>query len=262
MSGQVAENATAIDEKARALHIKATSRPGSQRKERIAALTDAKRLVEKASGADPKAARCLAQIVNSLAKELSKSKETLKQAKGLFQQRRKWEFQRQLNDPHGYAMALGGLGRLKWFASSHNAKTLAAAKCYFAESLKISEQICDRVAQVKLHSFLGGCFLETDGAAEALAHYKDSAKLGGDRVDQWFSGIGLLRCYAKLGQDEEFETEAGKLQQLLNDEGVPADCRDLLRDALQGRSGPRRSAAVEALLAALGSEAKSLSGNS
>lgn len=231
-------DAPSIHEKARALHIMALSLPGDQRADRIAALNSALHVVQKPADDDPKAARCLAQIVNSLAKELAKSTDAndRQRARELFETRLKWETQRRLNDPHGRAMALGGLGRLHWFAAPRD---IDAAEPYFREALEISEQICDSGAQVKLHSFLGACALEKGQPEDALAHYSLSAKLRGDRVDQWFSGIGLMRCCAALGRIEQCDAEAAKLLDLLTDEGPPPDCKPLLRQALQaGSAGP------------------------
>ena len=183
---QIAESAPSIHEKARALHIMALSLPSSQRAERIAALTSARHVVEKPADDDPKAARCLAQIVNSLAKELGKSADAKdrEQSRELFEMRLKWETQRRLNDPHGRAMALGGLGRLHWFADprpaigcpEYPARNIDAAEGCFRDALEISEQICDSGAQVKLRSFLGACALEKGQVEDALAHYLVSRK--------------------------------------------------------------------------------------
>jgi hypothetical protein len=161
----------------------------------------------------------------------------------------KWEAERRLNDPHGRAMALGGLGRLHWFAAPRDT---AVAEGYFREALEVSEQICDSGAQVKLHSFLGGCSLEKGQIEDALAHYTVSAKLRGDTVDQWFSGIGLMRCYAALGQVDRCDAEAEKLLDLPTEGGLPSDCEPLLRHALQECPANSSGAAVKRLRQQLG----------
>ena len=235
---QIGEDSPSIPEKARRLHIMALSLPASQRAERIAALGSALHVVEKPADDDPKAMRCRAEIVNSLAKELGKSADSgdRERSRELFETRLKWETQRRLSDPHGRAMALGGLGRLHWFAVPRDADT---AQRYFQEALEISEQICDSGAQVKLNSFLGACALEKGQAEEAMKYYSESAKLRGDRVDQWFSGIGLMRCFEALGRMDEFDAEAAILADLLKDEGPPPDCNPLLRQTLQ--NGPAKT---------------------
>ena len=140
-----------------------------------------------------------------------------------------------------------------------------AGEGYFREALEISEQICDSGAQVKLHSFLGAGALEKGQLEDALVHYLVSAKLRGDKVDQWFSGIGLLRCYAALGQMDQCDSEAAKLlllsardadgarhKDLSADDGVPPDCKPQLRQALQNCSAKPYGPSVKRLREQLG----------
>ena len=70
-----------------------------------------------AAAVDREASRWFAQIMNSLAKELRKgTAEEQVKARALFQRRLQMEKERSLGDLRGVAMALGGLGRLEWFA--------------------------------------------------------------------------------------------------------------------------------------------------
>ena len=155
---QIVAHPASPQEEAEARHIMAVSQPFERRAERIAELRKAYGLLEHATAEDRAASRWFAQIMISLAKELSKgTAEERSEAKRLFECRLQLETQRQLGDPRGAAMAVAGLGRLEWFTEPKN---VAAAEKHFERNLEISEAIGDVIAQVKMHSLLGACALE------------------------------------------------------------------------------------------------------
>jgi tetratricopeptide (TPR) repeat protein len=226
----VAHPASPLEE-AEARHIMAVSQPSQRRGERITELRTACSLAERAAATDPVAARWLGQIMNSLAKELSKgSAEERSEAKRLFECRLQLDAQRQLDDLRGTAVAAAGLGRLQWYVEPKN---VAAAQKQFERNLEISEAIGDVTAQVKMHSLLGACSLENGDIPSALAHYQRSWELAGDPIDRCFAAVGLLWCYQRHSQAGEFESTAQRLLDVLDGREVPSDCKDQLRAVLK-----------------------------
>jgi hypothetical protein len=204
---QIVAHPASLQEEAEARHIMAVSLPKERRAERIAELRKAYGLLEHAADEDQEAVYWFAQIVNSLAKELSKGTvDERSEAKRLFECRLQLDAQRQLGDLRGTAMANAGLGRLA-----------------------ISEAIGDIIAEVKMHSLLGACALEKDDLQQALAHYQRSWELAGDLIDRCFAAVGLLRCYQRQNRPDQFEAMARQLLGLLEREKIPFDCQGPLQ---------------------------------
>ena len=203
------------------------------------------KLLEPAAAADREASRSLAQIMNSLAKELRKgTAEEQGKAKALFQSRLQMEKERSLGDLRGVTMALGGLGRLEWFGAPRN---LAAAERYFHESLDMAEAINDVVAQVKMHSLLGACALEKGDLQAALAHYQRSSELAGDPIDRCFAALGLLQCFQRQNCPDQFEAAAQQLLNVLPGGKVPPDCQGPLQAVLEACPAESRGEAASKL---------------
>ena len=228
---QIVAHPASPQEEAQARHIMAVSQPFERRAERIAELRKAHGLLEHATAEDREASRCFAEIVISLAKELSKgTADERSEAKRLFECRLQLEAQRQLGDLRGVAMAVAGLGRLEWYTE---AKNVAAAKKHFEQNLEISEAIGDIIAQVKMHSLLGACALETGDLARALTHYQRSWELAGDPIDRSFAAVGLLWCHQRQNHPDQFEGMAQQLLGLLEREKIPLDCKSQLQAVLK-----------------------------
>ncbi len=242
---QVVAHPASPQEEAHARHIMAVSLPVERRGERIAGLREAHRLLEHAAAEDREASRWFAQIATSLAKELSKgTAEERSEAKRLFQCRLQLEAQRQLGDLRGVAMAIAGLGRLEWYAEPKN---VAAAKKRFEQNLEISEAIGDIIAQVKMHSLLGACALETGDLEAALTHYQRSWELAGDPIDRCFAAAGLLCCHLRQNRPDEFEGVAQQLLGLFDREKIPFDCAIQLQAVLKACPLESRSETVKKL---------------
>ncbi len=235
---------------AQALHIMAVSRPADRHGERIADLRQAYQLVENAKPEDREAWQWFARILLSLAKELAKgTAQEQKEARGLFERRLRLEKEHGLGDLRGVAMALGGLGRLEWFAAP---KDLPAAEQHFRADLEISEAIGDVVAQTKMHSLLGACSLEKDDIEPATIHYERSWQLAGDASDRCFAGTGLLRCHRQSAARDRFEAVARQLLELVRTDGptIPGDCTGPLAAVLRSCPAEFQSDTVRSLLVA------------
>ena len=240
----VAHPASPTDE-AEARHIMAVSQPSERRAERIAELRKAYGLLEHAATDDREASRWFAQIVTSLAKELSKGMaDERSEAKRLFQCRLEMDAQGKLGDLRGTATAVAGLGRLEWYAEPKN---VAAAEKHFAKNLEISEAIGDIIAQVKMHSLLGACALEKDDLEQALRHYQRSWELGGEPIDRCFAAAGLLRCYQRQNRPEPFDGIAQQFLDLLDRENIPIDCEGQLQAVVKTCPVESRDEAVRKL---------------
>jgi tetratricopeptide (TPR) repeat protein len=242
---QIVAHPTSPQEEADARHIMAVSQPYERREERIAELRKAYGLLEHAPVEDQEASRGFAQIVNSLAKELSKgTADERSEAKRLFECRLQLDAQRELGDLRGTAMAVAGLGRLEWYAE---AKNVATAEKHFERNLEISEAIGDIIAQVKMHSLLGACALENGDSDQALTHYQRSWELAGDSIDRCFAAVGLLRCYQLQNRPDQFEDMAQQLLGLLEREKIPSDCESQLQAVLKTCPVKSRGEAVRKL---------------
>jgi len=228
---QIVAHPASPREEAEARHIMAVSQPAERHAERIAELRTAYGLLEHAAAADREASRWLAQIVTSLAKELSKgTDDEQSEAKRLFECRLQWDAQRQLGDLRGTAMAVAGLGRLEWYAEP---KDVAAAEKHFERNLEISAAIGDIIAQVKMHSLLGACALERGDLEQALMHYQRSSDMAGDPIDRCFAAVGLLACYQRQNRPDQFAVVAQQLLELLDHEKIPPDCESQLQAVLK-----------------------------
>ncbi len=228
---QIVAHPASPQEEAEARHIMAVSQPSQRRGERIAELRKAYGLLEHAAAEDRDASRLFAQIMTSLAKELSKgTADERGEAKRLFECRLELDAQRQLGDLRGTAMAVAGLGRLEWYAEPKNA---AVAQKHFERNLEISEAIGDVIAQAKMHSLLGACALEKGDLQQALSHYRRSWELAGDPIDRCFAAVGLLHGYQRQNRPEAFEDMAQQLLGLLQDGKIPLDCEGQLRAVLE-----------------------------
>ncbi len=242
---QIVAQPASPQEEAEARHIMAVSQPSERRAERIAELRKAYGLLEHTAAEDREASHWFAQIVISLAKELSKgTAEERSEANRLFERRLQLDAERHLGDLRGTAMAVAGLGRLEWYAERKN---VVAAEKHFEQNLEISEAIGDIIAQVKMHSLLGACALEKDDLVRALAHYERSWRLAGDPIDRCFAAVGLLRCYQRQNRPDQFEGMAQQLLGLLEREKVPFDCESQLQAALKTCPEEFRSEAVREL---------------
>ncbi len=220
---QIVADPPSPQEEAEARHIMAVSQNSDDRGARIAELRKAFQLLDRAPATDREASRSLAQIMNSLAKELRKgTAQEQAEAKLLFQSRLRMEKERNLGDLRGVATALGGLGRLDWFGAPRD---LPAAERYFHESLDMAEAINDTIAQVKMHSLLGACAMERGDHQPALAHYLRSWELARDPIDRCFAAIGLLQYYRRQNCPEPFEATArstlGRLAGRQHPSGLP-----------------------------------------
>ena len=206
-------------EEAQARHIMAVSQPPERRAERIADLRKAYALLEHAAAEDREASRWFAQIVNSLAKELSK---------GTAAERDEARAAVRIPSAIGQGAAVGRpprdghghrrIGPAAWY---HEPKNTAEAGTHFRQNLEISEAIGDITAQVKMHSLLGACALEKCAAEQALAHYQRSLELAGDLIDRCFAAAGLLRCHQQLKRREQFEDTAQRLLDWVGPERNP-----------------------------------------
>jgi hypothetical protein len=242
---QIVADPASPQEEAEARHILAVSQSSDDRGARIAELRKAYKLLEHAATAEREASRSLAQIMNSLAKELRKgTAQEQAEAKVLFQCRLQMEKERSLGDLRGVAMALGGLGRLEWFSTP---RELPAAERYFHESLDMAEAINDVVAQVKMHSLLGACALERGDLQPSLTHYQRSWELARDPIDRCFAAIGLLQCYRRQNRPDSFEAMAQQLLDLLQGKKIPPDCQAPLQKVLEACPAESRGEAAREL---------------
>jgi hypothetical protein len=183
-----------------------------------------------------------------LAKELSKgAADERAEAKRLFEYRLQLEGERQLGDLRGVAMAMGGLGRLEWYSEP---KDIPSAEKHFRGDLEIAEAIGDVVAQTKMHSLLGACAWERNEVEQSATHYQRSWELAADPIDRCYASVGLLRCYQRQGQDEQFGATARQLLDLLERGQVklPPDCGTELRDVLRSYEGTSASDAARKLV--------------
>jgi tetratricopeptide (TPR) repeat protein len=230
---------------AQARQIMALGQPPERRAERIAELRKAREILEPAAADDREALRWLAEIVISLAKDLSKgSADERSEARRLFHDRLQLDDLHRLGDLRGSAMAVAGLGRLEWYAEPKN---VAAAEQYFRRSLEISEAIGDVMAQVKMHSLLGACALEKAALEPALAHYQRSWELAGDASDGCFAAAGLLCCYQRPDRLDQFQRVAQELLDRLQGAKVRFDCAGPLRAVLDACPAESRSQSVRKL---------------
>ena len=150
----------------------------------------------------------LARCCDSLANDLTCTGDNKDKvmALGLFRNSIKIKKSKQTYDLAGLARSYGGLGRLflEW---NRDKKDIDRAKIYFEEDLKLSIQLNDLVGQIKMHSFLGQCCIETREFQEAEEHYNKSLELCWQdqyfRADQFFALLGLLKVYALTGEKEK-----------------------------------------------------------
>jgi tetratricopeptide (TPR) repeat protein len=236
-------------EEAQARHLVALSQPTDRRAERIAELRTAYALVEHPAAADQETWRCLAQVVNSLAKELAKgAAEEQSEARRLFEYRLRLDEEQHLNDLRGVAVAVAGLGRLELY---NEPTDIAGAEARFLRNLEISEAIGDLVGQVKMHSLLGACAWETGRTSEAEEHYRKSLDLAADQVDECFAAVGLMRCCLKQDRRDQFEVTAKRLLDLARRVPMPPECEAQLQSALEAIPPQSQSDTTTAVLRAL-----------
>ena len=152
------------------------------------------------------------------------------------------------------AMAVAGLGRLELYGEPRD---IGAARSHFQRALELYEAIGNVVGQVKMHSLLGACALETGDLPQALICYQRSWEMAADPIDSYYAAAGLLQCHRRQNQAERFANVVDSLLTLLRRQQdstggageIPAECKQQLQAALTPCSGENGSESICRLLA-------------